>query len=308
MELDPRIIRVSIQIGDILKIYEGLAVSATGCKYANANQNECEVKISNLDKETRNYILTATSPFNTDRTPKKIIVEAGRVSSGTFKLFVGDIVNVTPSHQSSKGDKTDQKGPSTGNSKSPAGKQSGTATTAQPPDITVTIKAMTGDYSKGDVIAVNQPAITPLSKIAKNVADVNGLSLNYQATEKNIANYSFTGGKLNQVTKLGECGCDAYVDDENLIVKNPNVPLTGVLRKLDLSNGMIGIPEITEQGIKVKFLLDNQTTLGGALQITSKLYPALNGIYIIYKLSFEIANRDTPFYFIAEAKRMNDNG
>lgn len=308
MELDPRIIRVSIQVGEILKIYEGLAVSATGCKYANANQNECEIKISNLDKETRNYILTATSPFNTDRTPKKVILEAGRVSTGTFKLFVGDIVCSSPVHQSSKNNDPNQRGPSTGDSKSGAGSQTSGASTAQPPDITVTIKALTGDYLKGDVIATNQPAITPLSKIAKSVADQNGLSLNYQATEKNIANYSFTGGKLNQVDKLGECGCDAYVDDENLIVKDTNVPLTGVLRKLDLTNGMIGIPEITEQGIKVKFLLDNQTTLGGALQITSKFYPALNGIYVIYKLSFEIANRDTPFYFIAEAKRISDNG
>ncbi len=66
---------------------------------------------------------------------------------------------------------------------------------------------------------------------------------------------------------------------------------------------MIGIPEFTEQGIKVKFLLDNRTTLGGGIQIESKIYPATNGNYVIYKLGFEITNRDKPFYWIAEATR-----
>ncbi len=66
---------------------------------------------------------------------------------------------------------------------------------------------------------------------------------------------------------------------------------------------MIGIPEFTEQGIKVKMLLDNQTKLGGGLRITSSIYPAVNGDYVIYKLGFDIATRDTPFYYIAEAAR-----
>ena len=55
--------------------------------------------------------------------------------------------------------------------------------------------------------------------------------------------------------------------------------------------------------LKVKFLLDNQTTLGSSLEIQSQQYPAANGTYVIYKLGFQIANRDTPFYYIAEAAR-----
>jgi hypothetical protein len=69
---------------------------------------------------------------------------------------------------------------------------------------------------------------------------------------------------------------------------------------------MVGIPEITEQGIKVKYLLDNVSRLGGGLRISSDIYPAVNGLYIIYKLGFEISNRDTPFYYIAEAARKSN--
>jgi hypothetical protein len=72
---------------------------------------------------------------------------------------------------------------------------------------------------------------------------------------------------------------------------------------LNSSTGMVGIPEITEQGVKVRYLLDNVSRLGSGLQITSDVYPAVNGNYVIFKLGFEISNRDTPFYFIAEASR-----
>lgn len=270
-ELDPRVVKVGIEIGGSLKTYEDLNIVVSGTKYANANQNECEVQISNLDKATRDFILTETSPFNKNRKPKKLIVDAGRVSYGTSRIFVGDITssNVT-----------------------------------QPPDITINLKALTGNYAKGDIIARNQPAQMSLKKISEQVARDLGVNLDFQATDKNIANYSFTGGALKQIDKLGEAGMvNAYLDDTILIVKDYNVPLTGKMRILNLDTGMIGIPEITEQGIKVKFLLDNQTTIGSAIQITSKIYPAVNGTYVIYKLGFEIATRDTPFYWIAEAKR-----
>lgn len=272
-ELDPRIVRVGIEVDGAIKYYEGLNMSIQGMKYGNENQNECNVTITNLQKETRDYILSETSPFNKNKKPKKLIVEAGRESYGTTQIFIGDITN---------------------------------ATVSQPPDIALGIKALTGNHSKGNVIARSQPAQTPLRRVAEQVASDLGVSLNYQAKDKSIANYSFTGGALKQVDKLQQAGnVNAYLDDGVLVVKDWNVPLAGKKRVLNLDTGMIGIPEVTEQGIKVKFLLDNQTTLGGGLEIKSKMYPAIDGEYVIFKLGFDIASRDTPFYWIAEAKRRN---
>jgi hypothetical protein len=270
-EIDPRLVRIGIEVNGRLKTYEGLNLSATGTKYANANQNECEVKLSNLDKATRDFILTETSPFNSNRTPKRFIVEAGRVSYGYSRIYTGVIASAVPT---------------------------------QPPDITVTLKALTANDKKGEVIARNQPGQTPLSRIAQQVAVDLGLSLIFQAQDKQIANYNFTGGALKQVDKIGEVGnVNAFVDDDSLIIKDSNRPLANSARILNIDTGLIGIPEITEQGIKVKFLLDNTTTLGGTLRIQSKIYPTVNGDYVIYKLGFDIASRDTPFYWIAEAKR-----
>ena len=270
-EIDPRIVKIGIEIDGQIKYYEDLAIVATGTKFANENENECEVKITNLDKPTRDYLLTETSPFNKNKSPKRIIIDAGRKSYGTNRIYVGDITS---------------------------------AKVSQPPDITVTLKATTANDQKGNVVAKNQPGVTNLSTIARQVANDLGLSLLFQCKDKQLANYSFTGGSLKQVNKLGQAGgVSAFVDDNTLVLKDYGVPLANRVKILDMDTGMIGIPEITEKGIKVTYLIDNDTTLGGALEVRSKLNPAVNGVYNIYKLGFNIASRDTPFYFIAEASR-----
>ena len=270
--LDPRVVSVTIEVNGQTKTYSSpLNITATGTKYGNALQNECVVTISNLDKNTLDYLLTETSPYNLNRTPKTITVKAGRESYGTSIIYVGNIVNVIVS---------------------------------QPPDVTVTMKCLTGNFLKGNIISRNQPGQATLKQLSQQIAQDGNFVLNFQANDKNIGNYQFGGGALNQVTLLGLSGnINAFIDDNTLIVKNALIPLTGTLRILSAETGMIGIPEFTEQGIKVKFLVDNQTKLGGGLRIQSTQYPAANGDYVIYKLGFQITSRDIPFYYIAEAAR-----
>ena len=101
----------------------------------------------------------------------------------------------------------------------------------------------------------------------------------------------------------GDC-LNPILSADTLVVKDASIPITGSTRILSAETGMIGIPEFTERGIKVKFLIDNQTKLGSAIDVRSVQYPAANGIYVIYKLGFQIASRDTPFYYVAEAARL----
>lgn len=271
-ELDPRIIRVGVEIRGQLQFYEGLAVTAKGEKMANANQNEATITITNLAGDVRDYLTTECSPFNANRTRKRVIVEAGRRSYGTFVLFAGDITAVTA---------------------------------GQPPDITVTIKALTGDYDKGIIIARTQPGTALLSVIAAQIANDLALALAFEATDRQIASWTFTGGALRQVDLLSSVGrVNAFIDNDRLVVKNLNQPLVGMTRIVDMNSGMIGKPEFTEHGIRVKFLIDNLTHLGGELLVRSTTTPSANGRYEIYKLSFDVASRDMPFYYVAEAKRL----
>lgn len=268
---DPRIVRVGVEINGELRVYEGLNVKASGVKYANPLQNECEVQISNLSKEVRDYLLTETSPFNANKTPKRIVLDAGRESIGTFRLFEGDITHCSPS---------------------------------QAPDITLTIKAKTGQFVKGRVVSSSQAPQSKLSKIAGDVAASIGLTLVFEATDKSVSNYSFTGAALKQIDKLAEIGhVNAYVDDAVLVVKDYNEPRREVSHTLSADTGLIGLPEMTEEGIKVTYLLEPKTQLGGELKLQSEANPAASGDFVIFKLAFEISSRDTEFYWIAEGKR-----
>lgn len=271
--LDTRLVNVTITVSGGTKTYsQPMFINATGTKYANALQNEAEITLANLDRATQDYLLTETSPFNLNRTPKTVTLSAGRVSYGTAVIYTGNIV---------------------------------VSQVTQPPDVGIVLRCLTGNFIKGNILARNQPGQTTLKQISTSIAQDANLLLNFQATDKNIANYNYAGNALGQINLLGTFGgINAFVDNDTLIVKNALVPITGKTKVLNADTGMIGIPVFTEQGLKVKFLIDNQTTIGGALQVTSKIYPAVNGTYVIYKLGFEIATRDTPFYYIAEAARI----
>ncbi len=275
-ELDPRIVKISIGVNGRLKTYSSpMNLKASGTKYANALQNDCTVILSNLDKATQDFILTEVSPYNLNRTPKLVIVEAGRVSTGTTTIYRGNVVK---------------------------------AIVSQPPDVSITLTCLTGNFLKGNIITRNYGGISSLETVSRGISQDTQTILNFQATNQNIGNYSYGGGALNQVELLnGFGGINAFIDDDQLIVKNAMVPLRGITRVLSADTGMIGIPEFTEQGIKVKMLLDNQTRLGSGLRINSVQYPAANGDYVIYKLGFDIASRDVPFYYIAEAARISSN-
>jgi baseplate hub protein gp41 len=272
--LDPRIVQVGIQIGGNINYYEGLNIIAQGEKYGNANQNTCQVRIDNLTREHRDAILQETTKFITKQSavPTEIIVNAGRQSYGVFNLFTG---NVT------------------------------LAQVTQPPDIGIILNALSNFAQGLQVSTVSLPAQASLKTISQTAANNIGTNLNFQATDKQISNYSFTGTPLKHVENIGQTGnVDSYVNNGVLVVKDQNAPLPNSVRELSQSTGMIGVPEVTELGIKVKYLLDNTDTLGGQINLTSQLNPTLNGSYVVYKLSFDIASRDTPFYWIAECRRL----
>ena len=179
------------------------------------------------------------------------------------------------------------------------------ATPSQPPDITITIKAHTQSTAKGDIVSKSRGEKAKLSDLARSTAKDLGVNLKFEAKDKQIANYSYTGAKLKEVDELGKAGAvNAYIDDDTLVVKDVDVPLNGKSQKLTKDTGMIGIPELTEYGVKVKYLYNNESAVGGRLEIESELNPAASGQYVIYKLGFDISNRDNQFYLVAEAKRL----
>lgn len=269
--IDLRRIRCGVEVNGRMQWYEGLRIRASGTKYANPLQNECTVNIDGLNAETRTMLLTETSPYAGSKTPNRLIVEAGRVGSGVFRIFSGDIVS---------------------------------AEITSPPDVTLTLKAKTNNASSRDIVSSEGKALAKMSDIAAGIAKDCNVSLDFQATDKNIANWYFCGAALKQVDRLQEAGnVKAFIDDDVLYVKDSNKALTGRLRILNQKSGMVGIPKATEKGIDVTYLIDGESSLGGMLRLESKFNPALNGDYLIEQLKFDIASHDDPFFYQASCKR-----
>jgi filamentous hemagglutinin family protein len=271
--LDPRLIKVTINIdGKDYFFDQRLMIKATGTKYANPLQDEAEVTIFNLAKNTQDLILTKTSPYTLDDTQQTLIIQAGRQSYGLAEIYRGNIV---------------------------------LSSVSQPPDIGITMKCLTGNLRKQNIITINAGKEVTLERLANQIAQQAQLQLDFQATNKNIINAAYSGDAAQITGYLNSLGgVNVFINGNILILKDAFVPLRGTLKVVSPSTGMIGIPEFTEQGLKVKFLLDNKTTIGGELDVQSKIYQAATGRYAIYKLSFEIASRDTPFYYIAECARI----
>lgn len=264
---DLRRIRFGIEISGRINWYEGLRVRAGGTKFANAQQNECTLTVSGLSMSTRDHLLTETSPFNSNRTPKRLILEVGRVSTALFRIFIGDIVSAEPS---------------------------------APPDVDVIIKAKTQSAQAGNVVAIASGPISKLSAISQRVADEIGLGLDFQALDKNISNFSYTGAALKMVNLLQDSGgVRAFIDDETLIVKNYGSALSGRIRILGADTGMVGIPKATEKGLDVTFLIDSESLLGGMIRLDSKMNKSLNGDYVIDQLKFDVASHEDPFFYSA---------
>jgi hypothetical protein len=278
--IDGRVIKVSVELPGRVVTFENLAITVQGTKFTNAIKGDCTISIANMTKDKSDYILREGTPFNVARRVtqtgvlkrKSVSVLVGRDSTGTTLIYKGDIMF---------------------------------ATVSDGPDKVLTIQAKTGIFNAGNIVAVTETDSSPVSRIASKIAESLGLTLDFGATDKSVANYSFTGASLKQVDKLNEHGeYNAFVDGDVLHVIDSNSTVRGRIRTLNAENGMIGIPKATERGVQVTMLWDSQTAIGGLLDITSTRYPSANGRYKIYKLSYSLSNRDVPFYYIADCQRL----
>lgn len=270
---DDRKLRVTIGLDDgrSSHAFETLAINAIGSKHSSAIQNNAEIRIANVDKALRDQLLTEGTPFNALCPRNTVLVEAGRESSGLSQVYVGDIttVNVT-----------------------------------QAPDIWLVIRALTGQHVKRQTVALGRRATSKFSDIARQAASQMGVSLDFQANDKTVTNYSYNGSVGKLVESLSEIseGVDAYLDDDRLVVR-PRELAGGVGVPVNIDSGLIGIPEFIDFGVRCTVLMDHQIQLGRDINLQSSAYPAVDGTYNIYKLGFNVANRDNPFYYIIEAAR-----
>lgn len=267
---DKRIVQVGIKFEDETLTFDGLSIYASGRIFGSAQQNQCEVRIYNLNNDQRNYILTKASPFKYPRTPVTISLNVGRESYGAFLLYAGSAI---------------------------------TAGVTQPPDIGIVLHALTNNFLSGFIRGAAQSSVSTLYNIALSVAAANNLTLQWHASDRQIDNWSFNGATIKQINELNNIGGIIATNvNNNLIVVNAGQPIPGEAIEVNAETGMVGTPQVTDYGVNVKVMITNQYQLFGTIKLTSVADPGANGIYIIIGMMFEVASRDTPFWYTLQCK------
>jgi len=263
---DPRLIEIDIVLPDqTITLSQDFAIYASGQKFLSATSAAAECRIYNLTQQIRQQIITLSSPLRQPRVPIQMNVKAGRESYGLFLLFTGQVL---------------------------------LADVLQPPDIGIVLRGLADNFLAGVVENIQYGANTPLSDIAQGVATSGNWQLNNQCSDKTISNFSYTGTPKDGVSELNQMGdVQACVDNGVLTTVDADKALPGEPYVLNLGTGMVGIPQVTDQGVIVKMMLNNQIQLGGSVTIQSIVNPAANGTYKIIQINYEIASRDSPFWY-----------
>lgn len=266
-QLDPRIVRLGIGIGDNVTWYEDYHITAKGLKLSNAIASNCEFTIQGIDSESRNRILTYANPgLTVDRQLVKAFLEVGRESYGASRYYSGDVFRAYPLPK---------------------------------PDMGLRLKCLVGYNNKRKIVnRVGIGALTSLRQIAQWVAQDNGYKLSFQINDKQIRSYSFTGSAHNEISNLESLAdSEVYVDNGTLYIKNVGQLAAGEIEyDVNNENGTLLEASATESGVSVRMMFHPAINVGSVINLTSELNPSINGRYTIYKVNFSITKRDTDFY------------
>lgn len=273
---DPRILNVELEFDDGSLIYgDPLYIKVQGSKTIASLQNTATITIGNLTKEHRDYIMSnCNQVLQSQYKIRKVRVTAGRQSVGSWQVYEGDIIS---------------------------------ASLSQPPDIMLTLRCATMARDKTNFWTYSNTGPITLGQIAQDFANVMGLNLNIDpavSASQTVPRFTFNGQPVGMLTRISEMfNVKAYTDDNSIIIKPWTEALTNQIVLVSSDSGMVGIPEFTEYGIKVKTLVDKSVKLGGALRLTSTMVPVMNADYVITRIDYSLATRETEFYYDLWANR-----
>lgn len=274
---DNRLVSLSVTFpdGETITYDQSYYIVASGIKMSNFNMAQCEARIDNISKDVRNNLITKTAPFLTQRIPIIMSLDVGRESYGTFNLYQGNVFASSPT---------------------------------QPPDIGLTFSALSVLAQAGNPVSFSATPVIDLRTLCGQIATQLGLTLEFTADNKQISNYSFTGPARNQILKIAEAGnVRCFQDGTSLVVMNANAARNSAPILVNMATGMVGVPVLSETGLVVRCLINNQIKPGDSIRVESVINPAANGIWVINQLLFEIASRDTPFYWVMQCRPQGYN-
>jgi hypothetical protein len=263
---------VRIEIGNTgeFEEYENLDIKVDGIKFANPTNGQCIVSITNLKRATSQDIVTRGSPYSVSQVRQRIQVLAGRADEELGLLYDGLIFR---------------------------------AKNTQPPDIVTIMTCINQQVFQDDAISISIAPGENLSVIAQEIADKNGLKLDFGIDDRVVkSGFSYSGSASKSIYALKSIqDMNVFYDYGTLFIRQKGV-VTGNQLILNPDN-IVGTPEYSDTGMICTFMYSQGVRLSDAITMESVQFPELNRDYYMAQLSYNLTNRDIPWYYTANCVR-----
>jgi len=279
-----RICYIEISSPNGEKRIKNIALKGTVRRRMGSVSAEANVSVANLAKEDIQYLSTYMTPYVDADKPKKISVFAGYEDTGYGMIFQGDIIRAKPEGLT---------------------------------DNWLNIEAKTNFYNRQNIITYSIDSPVSSEQLAQNVADEMGVTLSWKSKSKKlIDSFNFSGAKAKLIDELNKYGdFVAFLDNDILkVVDKDDAPPDyssensgstkgeNEVKLINLSSGLVDVPQSTEYGAKFKVLLDPTLNPSDWVCLESFLFPAMNGFYQIYELNYKFSSMEKDFYCEIEGK------
>lgn len=167
---------------------------------------------------------------------------------------------------------------------------------SQAPKAVMHLEAEAGGYAgliaKGPVAAKGE---VQASKLIQQFASEMGYTFKNEGVTASVKNAVFNGTPLEKARAVAaQVGAQLIVDDNKVILLDPQKGRSGQIPLLSAKSGMLGYPSFNNEGITVTCLFNPNLELGGMVKVES-IVPGASGEWKISKLTHNLtANSVSP--------------
>lgn len=180
------------------------------------------------------------------------------------------------------------------------------------PDVILEINGMSGIEWWGKNIETSKEKVKVMDLIdyaaqqmgyQVNIDDK--LRKNNELLNKTMDSYSFSGSPMDLLqecqNKMGGVSSDPQtvflsVENDQINIWSPSVSTGNKKLLISKDTGMIGLPQPTETGCKVKILMNTGLSTGDVVEVKSERIDVLNGDYYIIGITHEGETRGNSWY------------
>lgn len=249
-------------------------------KSLSSSANEGRIEVTNLSQAHRNAL---------GRELEDVVLEAGYVPPGgtdnTGIIFAGQIREVRHDRQG--------------------------------PDIVTTIEAGDGDRAQRRAdVSKTFPAGTPIEDVIDYMTDEftqygvtkGEIRLSDGARTTLTRPYSMAGPARREMDRIGRATKSYWSIQNGVLEIVPGDGFVGTVIRFDAASGLLGVPTVTDNGVKAEVLLNPEIRPGRRVQIVSDLIdvPGEDGMCRVSGVTFVGDNRDGNFVAQIEGEAISE--